>query len=184
MTHRILVALIACLTGLSPAPSHAFDLTVVTAGIRARVGSDDVIGKEQKEEFHEYDVWASLKLPWQAYTASGWGVDTRLLTSIGLFGGGGVSAVAVSALPLAVFGTQDGRFSIDVGVGLALLSRSVYGQQDFGGYLQGALTFGVSIPLYRRFGAGYRFMHYSDAGIYGYDTIGADMHMLEVLYRF
>jgi len=27
-------------------------------------------------------------------------------------------------------------------------------------------------------------MHYSDAALYGTDTIGADFHMVELIYRF
>jgi hypothetical protein len=43
---------------------------------------------------------------------------------------------------------------------------------------------GVSVPLYGRVGVGYRFMHYSDGGAYGEHTIGADFHMIELIYRF
>ena len=53
-----------------------------------------------------------------------------------------------------------------------------------GGPVQAALTLGVSVPVYERFAVGYRFMHYSDGGAYGSDTIGADFHMLELSYRF
>lgn len=33
-------------------------------------------------------------------------------------------------------------------------------------------------------GLGYRFLHYSDAGINGSNTTGADFHMVEFTYRF
>jgi hypothetical protein len=46
------------------------------------------------------------------------------------------------------------------------------------------LTLGVEVPLFQNIAAGYRFMHYSDAGFYAPGTIGADMHMVELLYRF
>ena len=90
----------------------------------------------------------------------------------------------VSALPLVAFGTRDGRFTVDLGAGVAVLSQTKFGQADFGGSVQGALTFGVSIPLYQRFGVGYRFMHYSDMGAHGPNTVGADLHMVELIYRF
>jgi hypothetical protein len=166
------------------APSSAFGLDLHSVGVRARVSSDDVLGKEQPEPFTEYDVWAALRLPWQNHGRSGWGVGTRLLTSIGYLQGGGSGALVVSVLPLIAFGTQDGRFTIDVGAGVAAMSQSEFAEQDFGGLVQGALTFGVSIPVYKRFGVGYRFMHYSDWGAYGPTTIGADLHTLEVIYRF
>jgi hypothetical protein len=90
----------------------------------------------------------------------------------------------VSGVPLLAFGSRDGRFSADLGGGLALISERQFAQQDFGGHLQFALTFGFAVPLYRQVGVGYRFMHYSDAGAYGTDTIGADFHMVELTYRF
>jgi hypothetical protein len=34
------------------------------------------------------------------------------------------------------------------------------------------------------FHAGYRFQHFSDAGIYGSTSLGADMHLFEFGYRF
>jgi hypothetical protein len=183
-TRKALLAFTVCIAGaLSPLPSYAFE-NLTHAGVRLRVGDERVLGKEQLESFSEYDVWASFRLPGEAYSASGWGVGSRLLASAGIFQGAGVNALVVSVLPVLAFGSQDGRFSVDLGAGLALLSRTVYGQQDFGGYLQAALTFGASIPLYQRFGLGYRFMHYSDGGIYGSDTIGVDFHMLELNYRF
>ncbi|WP_083235907.1 acyloxyacyl hydrolase [Halomonas caseinilytica] len=43
---------------------------------------------------------------------------------------------------------------------------------------------GVRVPLYRRLGVGYRFLHYSDAGANGPDTTGADFHMIEFRYRY
>lgn len=33
-------------------------------------------------------------------------------------------------------------------------------------------------------GLGCRFLHYSDAGVNGSDTTGADFHMIELRYRF
>jgi hypothetical protein len=157
---------------------------LVSAGVRARVSSDDVLGKDQPEAFYEYDVWAAFRLPWQAYGKSGWGVGTRLMTSAGYLEGAGSGALVLSVIPLVALGSKDARFTVDVGAGLAVLSRTEFAEQDFGGPVQGALTFGVGIPIYRRFGVGYRYMHYSDWGVYGPDTIGADLHMIELSYRF
>lgn len=169
---------------LAAAPSRAFDVDLVSAGIRVRVSSEDVLGKEQPEAFTEYDVWAAFRLPWEAYGRSSWGVGTRLLTSAGYLEGAGSGALVVSVLPLVALGTRDGRFTVDLGAGLAVLSQTKFAQQDFGGPVQGALTFGVGIPIYKRFGVGYRFMHYSDWGAYGPNTIGADLHTVELIYRF
>jgi lipid A 3-O-deacylase PagL len=169
---------------LAPWPSHAGDLDLLNVGVRARVGEKRVLGEQHPESFRAVDVVASIRLPWESYSPSGWGVSTRLLGSAGILDGAGKIALVVSAVPVIAFGGQDGRFTADMGAGLALLSKHRYAQQDFGGHLQFALTFGVGVPLYRRVGVGYRFMHYSDAGAYGGDTIGADFHMVELIYRF
>jgi hypothetical protein len=169
---------------LVSSPSAATNLDLLSVGVRARVGEKRVLGKEAPESFRAYDIVASFRLPWQRYSPSGWGVGTRLLTSAGVLQGAGKTALVVSAIPVLAFGSQDGRFTFDFGAGLALISEHRYAQQDFGGPLQGALTFGAGIPLYRQLGVGYRFQHYSDAGAYGPDSIGVDFHMVEFTYRF
>jgi hypothetical protein len=65
-----------------------------------------------------------------------------------------------------------------------MLSKQRFGTQDFGGPFQFALTLGAGIPLSEQLGLGYRYLHYSDAGIYGPHTTGADIHMIELTYRF
>jgi len=74
---------------LAPVPSRAFDVDLVSVGIRASVSSERVLGDEQPDAFNEYGAWAAFRLPWQSYRESGWGVGTRLLTSAGYFEGGG-----------------------------------------------------------------------------------------------
>lgn len=65
-----------------------------------------------------------------------------------------------------------------------LSEKSLLGQQDFGGPFQFALTLGIGVPVYKKPGVAYRFLHYSDAGLNGSDTTGADFHMNEISYRF
>ncbi len=152
--------------------------------LRARFSSFDLIGDVAEEEFWEYDVAAIFRSPWLFYTSSGWGADVRLMSSIGVLYGDKETALVASLIPLLAFGSQDGRFTLDMGAGGALLSRHKFGTQDYGGHFQFALTAGVSIPLFRQLGAGYRFLHYSDSGIYGPHNTGADFHMLEIIYLF
>jgi len=152
--------------------------------LRARFSSFDVIGDVAEEEFWEYDVAAYFRSSWKFYTSSGWGADVRLMSSIGVLYGDSNSALVVSLIPLLAIGSQDGKFTLDMGAGGALLSRHKFGTQDYGGYFQFALTAGVSIPLFWQLGAGCRYLHYSDAAIYGPHNTGADFHMLELIYRF
>lgn len=169
---------------LAPWPSRAEDLRLLSVGMRARVSEATVIGDVAPEEFQEYDAAATFGLRWGRYSESGWGAGTRLMASAGTLRGTGETALVVSLIPLLALGSQDGRFILDLGIGGALLSKHQFGSQDFGGPFQFALTLGVSVPLYERLGVGYRFLHYSDAGIYGSHTTGVDFHMIEFTYRF
>lgn len=178
------LALAIFVLAFTPLPAIAWDLELLSIGVRARVGEKRVLGKEQPESFREYDVVASFRLPWQHYSPSGWGTGTRLLASGGILQGAEKTALVVSGIPVLAFGSKDGRFTLDMGAGLALVSEHRFAQQDFGGPLQFALTLGAGVPLYRRIGVGYRFLHYSDAGVYGPETIGADFHMVEFTHRF
>ena len=165
-------------------PARASDLDLLSVALRAKVGERRVLGKEQPLSFDEYDVAATLRLPWEGKAWSAWDVSARLLGSAGLLRGPAQNAFVASAIPALAVVNRDLQLAVEFGVGLALLSRHDYGAQDYGGPLQFALTFGVSVPVHRRIGIGYRFMHYSDAGAYGSHTIGADFHMLEVIYHF
>lgn len=177
-----LLGLVLCL--LVPSLSAAEDLRLLSVGVRARVTESTVLGKPQPESFEEYDAVVHLGLPWERYSLSGWGVGTRLMGSAGVLRGAGETALVASLIPMLAFGSQDGRFTLDMGAGGALLSRDRFGTQDYGGPFQFALTLGAGFPLYQRLGVGYRFLHFSDAGINGSDTIGADFHMVELTYRF
>ena len=151
--------------------------------MRARVSGETLLGEQQSEEFKEYDVAANFGLPWERYSTSGWGVGTRLMASVGIMRGAGKNALVVSLIPELTLGSEDGRFILDLGAGVALLSRHRFGTQDYGGPFQFALTLGVGVPLYKKLGLGYRFLHYSDAGVNGHHTTGADFHMIEFSYR-
>jgi hypothetical protein len=159
-------------------------LSLQSVSIRARFSSIDVLGGVATEEFKEYDMAANFRLPWAWYSQSGWGAGIRLMASAGVLYSDGDTALVASLIPLIALGSQDGRFTLDMGAGGALLSRHRFGMQDFGGNFQFALTAGVGVPLFARLGVGYRFLHYSDAGIYGPNNTGADLHMLELIYRF
>lgn len=168
-----------------PLHSQAVDMDLQSVGIRLQIGEKShVIGALQPESFHEYDVVANFKLPWERQLKSGWRASTRLVTHAGVLRGQNKTALVAVAIPTFALGKQDGSFLIDTGLGLAYLSRHRFELQDFGGPIQFALTLGIEVPVYQHFAAAYRFMHYSDAGFYAPGTIGADMHMLELLYRF
>jgi hypothetical protein len=164
--------------------SRAFEVDLLSVGARVRVGEQRVLGQQQPVSFHAYDVTATFRLPWQQALSSHWLLGTRLLTSAGVLRGGDKSAGVVSLIPLLALDGYDGRFTLDLGAGVGLFSRHRFAEQDYGGPIQAALTLGVAVPLYERIAVGYRFVHYSDGGAYGHYTIGADFHMVELIYRF
>ncbi len=163
---------------------HAAELELMNVGVRTRVGEKRVLGEVAPESFRGHDLVATFRLPWQSFASSGFGVSSRILAGAGVLEGAGRTALVLSATPAISFGSEDGLFSVDMGAGLAVITRQRFAQQDFGGPLQFSLTLGASAPLFRQISAGYRFMHYSDAGIHGPHTIGVDFHMIECLYRF
>ena len=169
---------------LAAQPGLAGDFDVLSVGVRARIGEKRVIGVAQPQSFHAYDVVTAIRTPLEKEFTPGWAVGARLLASAGVLQGGDNVALVASLIPVLAIGTSDRRFTFEMGAGLALLSRHRYAQQDFGGPVQFALTAGFAVPLHERVGVGYRFVHYSDASVYGGGTIGADFHMLELTYRF
>ena len=178
----LLPMIVGCL--LVPGRSLADDPTLQSLSLRARVSEQTLLGDDAPENFEEYDLSANLALPWEHYSASGWGMGTRLMASAGLLRGAGEEALVVSLIPEVTLGSDDGRFLLDLGAGAALFSRHRFGSQDYGGPFQFALTVGLGIPFYQQWGVGYRFLHYSDAAVNGSDTTGADFHMIEFRYRF
>ena len=177
----VLVGLVLLL--LASRPSHAEDLRLLSVGMRARVSEVTVLGAVSPESFQEYDAVVNFGLPWGLYSRSGWGAGTRLMAGVGALRGAGKTALVVSLIPVLALGSQDGRLTLDLGIGGALLSKYRFGTQDYGGPFQFAITLGAGVPLYERLGLGYRYMHYSDAGVNGPHTTGADFHMVEFTYR-
>lgn len=167
----------------APGMIYSEEISLLGSSMRTHLSDKTILGKDAPEAFDEHAVSVSLNLPWERYSGSGWGLDTRLMASGGILRGAGESAFVVSLIPALALGTEDKRFSLDIGAGGALMTRQRFGTQDYGGPFQFAVTMGLTVPLYKKLGLGYRYMHYSDAAIYGPDTTGADLHMIEFSYR-
>jgi hypothetical protein len=164
---------------------YADEIRPLNVGLRGGVTGPPVLGGEARHTFQEYDLTGTLALPWSWYSESGWGVGTRLMGSVGALTGGGDTGFVTTLVPGIFFGPRDSVLSLDIGGGIALLSRHEFGSQDFGGLFQFVLTFGltVPVPLTKNLGVGYRFHHLSDGRIYD-GAQGVDVHMLEVIYKF
>jgi hypothetical protein len=167
----------------TPLPSHADELRWLSVSLRAGVTGPTVLGGESLEDFQQYDLAGRLGLPWSWYSDSGWGVGTRVITSVGALTAAGDTTLLTTLVPDFAFGLRDSLLALDIGGGIALLSRHEFGRQDMGGPFQFVFTFGLTVPVFMDLGAGYRFHHMSDARIY-HSARGVDVHMLEVVYRF
>lgn len=169
-----------------PNQSIAGDTTLLSIGPRYGFSrSEPVLGKRQTETFDLVDLAATFKLPWALPLGeSPWGVETRLITSAGALVAAGDTGLIATFVPDVALTGWNGLVSIDAGVGLAFLSRQKYGLQDFGGPVQFVLTFGLQIHPISHVVAGFRFQHCSDAGMYGSESLGIDMYLIEVGYRF
>ena len=179
------LAWLPCLFGmLASAVTVAEGFPLQSLSVRARLSEKTVLGKDAPESFKAYDVSANFTLPWKHSFTANWGAGTRLMSSAGLLQGERENALVLSLIPELTLGSHDGRFTLDLGAGGALFSRHRFGTQDFGGPFQFALTLGIGVPIYKRLGVAYRFLHYSDAGLNGPSTTGADFHMIEFSYRY
>lgn len=160
-------------------------ITLIRVGPRVGVSGKSPFGKDQKEDFQQSDIVAVFGLPWAwQERTSGMKLDMRLLTSAGELSAAGDSGLMATMVPCLALSSPDERVSIDVGGGAAFFSNYKYGVQNFGGPAQIVGTAGIGFNLVPGFFAGYRFQHFSDAGTYGPTSLGVDMHMLEINYRF
>ena len=167
-----------------PGTIQAEDIRVMSVAVRAGFSWSSPIGEQTPQHFQQYDVAASIRLPWEWYAESGWGVGTRLLVSTGAVRAAGETASITTFVPGIAFGRKDGRIALEVGGGGAFFSQYKFGTQNLGGPFQFVWNTGLNVMLYRGIGMGYWFEHVSDATIYGSDSRGFDLHMVEVRYHF
>ena len=148
-------------------------------------GSSPFLGKEQKYNFRLYDIAAAWRLPWQwPLGNTGLGLETRLITSAGAITGGGDTGFMGTVVPEFAVTAWNGRVSLDAGIGIGLFPTYHFGAQNFGGPVQIVGTAGIGFNVWSHAYAGFRVQHFSDAGIYGPNTLGADMYLFEIAYRF
>lgn len=166
--------------------SIAGDITLLSVGPRYGFTREEpLLGKRQTEQFDLVDVAATFWLPWSwPLGESPWSVETRLITSAGALSAAGDTGPIAAVMPTVALSGWRGFVSIDAGGGIGFFGRDRYGAQDFGGHVQLVLTAALQIhPISHAF-AGFRLQHFSDAGIYGSDSLGLDLYIIEVGYRF
>jgi len=168
------------------APSLAEDGALISIGPRIGFsGKSPLLGREQKHNFHLVDLAAVFRLPWSwSLGVQGWRLETRLITSAGHLAAAGEGGFMATLVPdLAISGWND-LVSLDIGGGVGFFSNSTYGIQDLGGPVQAVATAGIRVNPIPHAYTGFRVQHFSDAGIYGTSSLGADMYLVEAGYRF
>ncbi len=167
------------------ADEYAKPMALLWAGPRYGLGGNSPLGEEQKENFQMYDVAEHLRLPWGwRHQPSGWTLETRLLASAGQLAAAGTTSLMATMVPALAVSSPNGLLSVDVGPGLAFFTNHKFGVQNFGGPAQIIGTAGIGLDPFPMFHAGYRFQHFSDAGVYGPTSLGVDLHIIELGYRF
>jgi len=160
-------------------------ITLLRVGPRVGLSGWAPIGQGQKEDFQQYDVAAMFGLPWGwQHKNSGVKLDSRLLASGGQLAAAQDTSLIIAIVPCLALSSPGEAVSIDVGVGPAFFSNYKFGLQDFGGPIQIVGTAGAGLNIIPGLFAGYRLQHFSDAGMYGPNKTGVNMHLLELNYRF
>ena len=184
---RLLHLILAlCLSTVLCTPSLAEDMALLSIGPRIGFGEKiPLMGKEQKYYFHLTDVAAVIKLPWSwPLGGSPWSLETRLITSAGLLTAAGESGLMITVVPGLALSGLEGLVTFDAGAGAGFFSNYKFGMQDFGGPVQIVATAGVRVNPFSHAYTGFRVQHFSDAGLYGPSSLGVDMYIVELGYRF
>lgn len=116
----------------------------------------------KREYFHLHEVFGVYGLPWEWRTASGWGLATRVNTSVGALYGGNEAGFIGSLGPGLVFDNSGKGPALESGASLNLLNRRQFGRQDFGSILLWGAYMGLSYRFASGLKVGYRIQHLSN----------------------
>lgn len=156
-----------------------------SVGIRGGVNLDPGgIPPAEKENFKQYDVFGIIQHPGSWEWPGGWEARYRWYASAGALKAAGENGFTATLGPGIAFTDRDRNLTLELGTGAAFLSDERYGEQDTGGPLQILAHVGVSYHFPQHVTLGWRFQHFSDAGIYGKNNRGVDIHFLELSHRF
>jgi hypothetical protein len=167
-------------------PSLAGDMALLSIGPRIGFsGKTPLLGKEQKYFFRMTDIAAVFTLPW-SWSLSGrpWSLETRLIASAGLLEAAGDSGLIMTVVPDLALSGWEGLVTFDAGAGAGFFSNHKFGVQDFGGPVQIVATMGVRVNPFSHAYSGFRVQHFSDTGLYGPSSLGVDLYIVELGYRF
>src|SRR5213594_3031005 len=94
----------------------ANSITLIRVGPRVGMSGKSPFGRDQKEEFQQYDVAAIFGLPWGWQERSfGFKFDMRLLASAGEISAARETSFMATLVPLLAVSSPDGLVTIDAG---------------------------------------------------------------------
>lgn len=174
---RILVIVVVSLILSRNNQADAEDVNLEEIGFRFGTELDS-----EKLSYRTYEIFAALGLPWSEQLYWGWSIRSRFNFSLGAVNQGGDTDFFATLGPELALSHKWLPLIIDGGGGLAFLSDSRIGRQNFGGILQFNAHGGISCEILWNIAIGYRFFHISDAGLF--DGHGINRHLIELIYRF
>ena len=187
----------ACVSGIQSVRMMSrklFLAAIIAAGAVVRVDAADwrwesvglrygISASSFNSILQQSEAFGRLDLPWHWDFAEHWRLQTRLDASVGWLGGRGDSGVVGALGPSLAIKHEHFPIEFEAGSSPTLLSRDRFGNTDFGIPFQFTSFLGLSADIGKRWGAGYRFQHMSNAGL-GSDNPGLNMQMFSVRYRF
>ena len=150
-------------------PSLAGDMALLSIGPRIGFsGRSPLLGKRQTESFRMADVAAVFTLPWSwplggEHVESGDEVDHKRWAT----GSGRRQRSDHDCRAGSCAERMEGTCQLRRRSGSRILRDYKFGEQDFGGPVQFVATMGVLVNPFSHAYTGFRFQHFSDAGLYG-----------------
>jgi len=140
----------------------------------------------RRNEFHQYDVYATYGLPWSLRAQSGWGAALQANVSAGVLHTDGENGFIGTLGPSLVFDKPGPGPALDLGGDLCFLSQYKFSGVNFNGnpLFEGHLGLAYRFP--GGLGVSYRFQHMSNGGLgrHGDVNTGLDLHAFGVSWNF
>ncbi|MHB9028479.1 MAG: acyloxyacyl hydrolase [Candidatus Latescibacterota bacterium] len=137
------------------------------------------ISWKDKERFLQNELFTHHPISRSSIGNTSWAGDFGLHGAVAVLNGGGKTGASFTAGPDFAFHSPWQRVSLMGGVGLTLLTRTVYRDQDFGGIVQFSSYVGIGLQLPLNLDVTFRLQHVSNAGLFKSNS-GINMNLLQI----
>lgn len=134
------------------------------------------------ESFTVAEIYFLKNLPWHKELSPSTRVYTRLDAGAGFIGSNDDEGGWLALGGDVVLSLAEGLWEVEVGFRPTFMTEHRYDDVDFGGPLHFSSHAGVNLNV-GKVALGYRYMHTSNAGIYG-DNPGLDLNLVGMGVRF